>query len=135
MTQEYEFFKDFAGVTESDLEMFKCGGGMKKSKKENGGPLKKKTESSKTYKQWTEHFAPKQKLQSMDDMQNDLRIQNEQKKGHDEAVKNLQKEQAERPERFNNNGSRNLKHPYNKALDRKDQKGNESYNPYSKKKK
>lgn len=30
MTQEYEFFKDFAGVTKADLEMFKCGGKKKK---------------------------------------------------------------------------------------------------------
>ena len=39
MTQEYEFFKDFAGVTEADLEMFKCGG--KKKKMEIGGKTKK----------------------------------------------------------------------------------------------
>jgi hypothetical protein len=31
MTQEYEFFKDFAGVTKADLEMFKCGGKPKKN--------------------------------------------------------------------------------------------------------
>ena len=37
MTQEYEFFKDFAGVTKADLEMFKCGG--KKKKMQNGNVL------------------------------------------------------------------------------------------------
>ena len=37
MTQEYEFFKDFAGVTKADLEMFKCGGKPKKN--QGGGAL------------------------------------------------------------------------------------------------
>lgn len=36
MTQEYEFFKDFAGVTKADLEMFKCGGKKKVAKDQNG---------------------------------------------------------------------------------------------------
>ena len=38
MTEEYNFFKDFAGVTESDLEALKCGGKMK-AKKDQGGAL------------------------------------------------------------------------------------------------
>lgn len=47
MTQEYEFFKDFAGVTKADLEMFKCGGGMKKVKKaEDGIKAKSKKQTS-----------------------------------------------------------------------------------------
>lgn len=92
MTQEYEFFKDFAGVTKADLEMFKCGGGMKKKvKKENGGPLKKKKEAPKTYEQWTQHFAPKQKVADMKDVQNTYRIMNEQKKEHDEKVKHIRR--------------------------------------------
>lgn len=37
MTQEYEFFKDFAGVTKADLEMFKCGGKKKKITKAQNG--------------------------------------------------------------------------------------------------
>lgn len=36
MTQEYEFFKDFAGVTKADLEMFKCGGKSKVKKGQDG---------------------------------------------------------------------------------------------------
>jgi hypothetical protein len=36
MTQEYEFFKDFAGVTKSDLEMFRCGGKSKKKMQKGG---------------------------------------------------------------------------------------------------
>ena len=49
MTQEYEFYKDFAGVTKEDLEMFKCGGKSKKKKMENGGKNQKyiKQETSK----------------------------------------------------------------------------------------
>ena len=43
MTQEYEFFKNFAGVTEADLEMFKCGGKSKMKKKaQKGIKLQKK---------------------------------------------------------------------------------------------
>lgn len=45
MTQEYEFFKDFAGVTKADLEMFKCGGKSKK-KMENGGKTKQKNDTT-----------------------------------------------------------------------------------------
>ena len=37
MNNEYEFFKQFAGVTESDLQMYKCGGKSKKVKKDCGG--------------------------------------------------------------------------------------------------
>ena len=51
MTQEYEFFKDFAGVTKADLEMFKCGGTAKKKKKmEEGGKTKKKYITQETSK-------------------------------------------------------------------------------------
>ena len=48
MTQEYEFFKDFAGVTKADLEMFKCGGGMKKKKMEAGGTTEMKNKKKNT---------------------------------------------------------------------------------------
>ena len=44
MTQEYEFFKDFAGVTKADLEMFKCGGKSKK-KMQKGGKTKEKNDT------------------------------------------------------------------------------------------
>ena len=37
MNNEYEFFKQFAGVTESDLQMYKCGGKSKKVQKDCGG--------------------------------------------------------------------------------------------------
>ena len=37
MNNEYEFFKQFAGVTESDLQVYKCGGKSKKVKKGCGG--------------------------------------------------------------------------------------------------
>ena len=47
MTQEYEFFKDFAGVTKADLEMFKCGGGMKKVKKAATGTKTNKKDTIK----------------------------------------------------------------------------------------
>ena len=46
MTQEYEFFKDFAGVTKADLEMFKCGG--KKRKMEAGGTAEMKNKKKNT---------------------------------------------------------------------------------------
>ena len=49
MTQEYEFFKDFAGVTKADLEMFKCGG-KSKVKKGQGGV---KTEAKRSKPQTT----------------------------------------------------------------------------------
>lgn len=44
MTQEYEFFKDFAGVTKADLEMFKCGGKSKK-KMQKGGKTEEKNDT------------------------------------------------------------------------------------------
>lgn len=37
MNNEYEFFKQFAGVTEEDLQVYKCGGKTKKVKKDCGG--------------------------------------------------------------------------------------------------
>lgn len=37
MNNEYEFFKQFAGVTEEDLHAYKCGGKTKKVKKDCGG--------------------------------------------------------------------------------------------------
>lgn len=37
MNSEYEFFKQFAGVTEEDLRAYKCGGKTKKVKKDCGG--------------------------------------------------------------------------------------------------
>ena len=40
MTQEYEFFKDFAGVTKADLEMFKCGGKPKVKKGQDGEAIR-----------------------------------------------------------------------------------------------
>lgn len=57
MTQEYEFFKDFAGVTKADLEMFKCGG---KKKMANGGTTstpKKKVQTKSPQKQ-TNTYVP-----------------------------------------------------------------------------
>lgn len=52
MTQEYEFFKDFAGVTKADLEMFKCGGKKMKVKKGEAGVKteKKRVQSKSTSK-------------------------------------------------------------------------------------
>ena len=46
MNNEYEFFKQFAGVTEEDLQAYKCGGKTKKVKKDCGGgcAFKKKGE-------------------------------------------------------------------------------------------
>ena len=46
MNNEYEFFKQFAGVTEEDLRAYKCGGKTKKVKKDCGGgcAFKKKGE-------------------------------------------------------------------------------------------
>lgn len=57
MTQEYEFFKDFAGVTDADLEMFKCGGkSSKKVKKmEPGGNVNKKKQAAPNVVTKTEH--------------------------------------------------------------------------------
>ena len=54
MTQEYEFFKDFAGVTKEDLEQLKCGGRMKKkaeegTKLQKNKPKKDNTKQSSTY--------------------------------------------------------------------------------------
>ena len=37
MNNEYEFFKQFAGVTEEDLRAYKCGGKTKKVEKDCGG--------------------------------------------------------------------------------------------------
>lgn len=58
MTQEYEFFKDFAGVTKADLEMFKCGG--KKKKMENGGTTStpKKKVQAKSQQRQTNTYVP-----------------------------------------------------------------------------
>lgn len=46
MNNEYEFFKQFAGVTEEDLQAYKCGGKTKKVQKDCGGgcAFKKKGE-------------------------------------------------------------------------------------------
>lgn len=56
MTQEYEFFKDFAGVTKADLEIFKCGG--KKKKMAEGAKVDKKKQTTgvvtKTERSWDE---------------------------------------------------------------------------------
>ena len=60
MTQEYEFFKDFAGVTKEDLEMFKCGGkSSKKVKKmEPGGNVNKKKVQTKSPQRQTNTYVP-----------------------------------------------------------------------------
>lgn len=58
MTQEYEFFKDFAGVTKEDLEYLKCGGHMKKVKKGQDGETIRNTRPGYRKKKLREAAAP-----------------------------------------------------------------------------
>ena len=77
MTQEYEFFKDFAGVTKEDLEMFKCGGKSKMKKKAQGGTKLQKKNSYEYDPHKGETRPPLKRESSQSDLD---RIQEEQKK-------------------------------------------------------
>lgn len=75
----YDFASQIAGITDADLQQYKCGG--KTKKKEEGG--------------WFKTPNLKQKKQDLE-----IRIQ------HKQAVDSLTKEQKEHPERFDKNGNR-----------------------------
>ena len=57
MTQEFEFFKDFAGVTKADLEMFKCGGKKKMAEGGTASNPKKKLQNKAPQRQ-TNTYVP-----------------------------------------------------------------------------
>lgn len=77
MTQEYEFFKDFAGVTKADLEMFKCGGKSKMKKKAEGGTKLQK----KNFYEYDPHKGETRPPLKRESSQSDLdRIEEEQRK-------------------------------------------------------
>lgn len=90
MTQEYEFFKDFAGVTKADLEMFKCGGkSSKKVKKMEEGDLVKKRKT-KTYQDYVNQFKPKRdEGKAFQENMKLTTMEIENKKKHDEQVKHI----------------------------------------------
>lgn len=52
MNEYYDFFKDFAGVTEKDLQQYKCGG---KAKKACGGMKARKFEKGQKVKPDTDN--------------------------------------------------------------------------------
>lgn len=85
----YEFASQIAGITDADLEAYKCGG--KAKKKAEGGWLTKKVNSSM------------QRVKERVKMEEDTKKQQEK----------LRKEKELHPERFNENGSRK----YNKNDD------------------
>ena len=126
MTQEYEFFKDFAGVTKEDLEQLKCGGRMKK--KQSGGELVKKRKT-KTYQDYVNQFKPKKDAgQGFRDRLQISEINAEQKKQHDKQVAALENEKKTHPERFDSRGNRK----YNKKDDEASL-GGDQWNPKKKK--
>lgn len=87
MTQEYEFFKDFAGVTKEDLEQLKCGGRMKK--KQSGGELVKKRKT-KTYQDYVNQFKPKRdEGEAFQENRKITAMEIENKKKHDEQIKHI----------------------------------------------
>lgn len=45
LNEEGQFFSQFAGITENDLESFKCGGKSKKVQKEEQGGKQKKAQT------------------------------------------------------------------------------------------
>lgn len=76
----YEFASQIAGITDADLQQYKCGG---KTKKDQRGA---KMQAGNKFKQVQENA----KL----------------KREHEEQVKKLQEEKKNHPERFDSNGNR-----------------------------